>query len=137
MHLIWDQKTNPNSFYNTHTSHKNLEHAQSSAEMAIPSLKKTLKKWKSNSGLEAFSKQKLNATPFPGIQWSNTNQNQAFSLPKTHCKSSRTNLWTWIPNLQFLHLFFKILAYLWLLFDLECFGIIQFDFHGLYNDARI
>ena len=70
MHLISDQKTNPNSLYNTHISKQNLEDAQNTVETARQELKKACKSVRSKSWLEHDLTQDHNATPFPDIQWS-------------------------------------------------------------------
>ena len=68
MHLIWDQKTNPNSLYNTHTSKPGRGEAQNTVETARQELEKACKSVRSKSWLEHDSTQDLNATPFPDIQ---------------------------------------------------------------------
>ena len=95
------------SFHYMQASLTNLEHAQKSVETARTSLQKTLKKWWSNFGLEANSDQKQNVALFLDIQWSYTNWNQAFSLPKTPYKSPRTCPCNWDRESVILHPFAK------------------------------
>ena len=71
------------------------KHAQSTAETARRSLRKSLKKWRSKSTLEANSIQNHNVVFLLAISWSYSNQSQGLKLSEKRCKYSWKQLWTW------------------------------------------